>query len=142
LNNSNNDFRRPVCLAAMLLLTVASIGCGGMSQAPVDVTGNISIEGKPLNEGSVIFTDTKGERAYGAIQSDGTFLVPQVLPGTFRVAVSVPQRRRPRGNNADPNRGTRPMPVPVPNRYSSVDSSGLQFEIDAEKPDLTIELKR
>ncbi|QDU75500.1 hypothetical protein Pan97_25330 [Bremerella volcania] len=142
MNNPTFDIQGRWSFALLLMLTAVSLGCGGMTQAPVDVSGNISIEGKPLNQGSVIFTDKKGERAYGEIQPDGSFLVPQIVPGTFRVSVSVPQRRRGRGENADPARGARPMPVPVPSRYASVDSSGLEFEIDAKKPDVTIQLKR
>jgi len=141
LNNFHNNIGRPSNFI-LLMLMVATIGCGDMSQAPIDVSGQISIAGKPLNQGSVIFTDQKGERAYGEIQPDGSFSVPQIMPGTFRVSVSVPQRRRPRGETPDPVRGTRPMPVAIPTRYSSVDSSGLQFEIVPEKPELTIELER
>ncbi|WDI42075.1 hypothetical protein [Bremerella sp. P1] len=142
MSNSKSDTSRIAGFVLLLTLAAVSLGCGGMAQAPIDVTGNISIEGKPLNEGAVIFTDQKGERSYGEIHSDGSFVVPQVVPGTFRVAVSVPQRRRVKGDNADPARGARPMPVPVPPRYASVDSSGLQFDIAPEKPELTIELKR
>jgi len=134
--------KRGAGFVLLLTLAVTTLGCGGSSEAPVNVSGNISIEGTPLNQGAIIFTDQKGERAYGEIQSDGTFLVPQVVPGTFRVAVSVPKRRRSRVENADPARGARPLPVPVPTRYESVDSSGLEFQINPQQPDLTIELER
>lgn len=142
MNNSTSNSKRHLSFVLIVLVVAVTAGCGGMNEAPVNVSGSISIAGKPLNQGSVILTDKKGERAYGAIQADGSFLVPQVMPGTFRVAVSVPKRRRPQGDNVDPARGARPMPVPVPTRYSSVDSSGLEFKIDSDKPDLMIELKR
>lgn len=126
----------------LITLAICSIGCGSAGPSPVDVSGNISIDGKPLNQGAIIFTDAKGKRAYGEIHSDGSFVVGQVVPGEFRVAVNVPKRRRVANQESDRERGARPQPVSIPNRYGDVDSSGLQFEITPESHDLNIELDR
>lgn len=130
-------------LLGLALVCTAAFGCGARSAPRRDLAGKISIDGKPLNQGALILTDEQGERVYADIQSDGSFVLPQVSSGQFRAAVSVPKfEARSGGKDVDPARGARPAPVPVPQKYASDDTSGLRFDIDEQTESLTIELKK
>ncbi|PQO40071.1 hypothetical protein C5Y97_07085 [Blastopirellula marina] len=130
-------------LIGLAILGAATLGCGAASSPRHNVAGKISIDGKPLNQGALILSDDQGERVYADIQSDGSFVLPQVAEGHFRASVSVPKfEMRSGGKDVDPARGARPAPVPVPKKYASDDTSGLQFDIDGQTESLTIELKK
>ncbi|TWT32880.1 hypothetical protein Enr8_26870 [Blastopirellula retiformator] len=126
-----------------MTVVAAAIGCGAGAAPVHNVAGNISIDGKPLNQGALIFTDERGEHHYAAIQGDGAFVMPQIAPGLYQASISVPKiKPRNVSKNADPVRGARPLPVPVPNRYASDDTSDLEFTIDEQTDVLSIKLTK
>jgi hypothetical protein len=67
-------------------------GCGG-STGPVTVTvsGSVSLDGKPVPSGQIIFNDVAGiEKAYAGVIKDGEFSFPSTL-GQKKVSINSPQ---------------------------------------------------
>lgn len=112
-----------------------------MGSSRIDVPGKIAIAGKPLNQGTMIFQDEQGQAVSVNINPDGTFVIPEVKPGPFQFAIEVPPPvKQVARRDADPARGARPSAIQVPKRYSKIETSGLNLEIEAGKP-LEIDLK-
>jgi hypothetical protein len=74
------------CFPVLALGLLAVVGCGSGGST---VTGNVTFNGKPVQEGYVNFypTDGKSAPAGGAIK-DGRYSVRNVAPGKNRVEVT------------------------------------------------------
>jgi len=90
------SFGRPHALFCHWVFAVVSVlilcGCGG-SEGPVTVKvkGSVSLDGKPVSSGQIIFNDVAGnEKAYAGVIQDGTFSFPSTV-GQKRVSISSPQ---------------------------------------------------
>jgi len=121
-------------------IVVILAGCGGAEPekaaslaSTVAVKGKVTLKGKPLTQGSISFEPADGGReAFGNINSDGTFTLTTfrkedgAVRGKHRVAVKAAG-----GGKKDP----------VPLKYQSYSSSGVEVDVIEDKPDITIELK-
>lgn len=71
-------------LAATFLIT-AVLGCGG----PPTVTGTVTYDGKPINQGTISFSSTDGSGSpFGATIKNGEYHAKKAQLGTRRVAVT------------------------------------------------------
>jgi len=70
-------------LAVVCTLTIAAVGCSGGSREPVgQVGGLVSIGGKPVNGGQIMFVPTSiGPTATGVIGPDGRYTLTTFKPG-------------------------------------------------------------
>jgi hypothetical protein len=84
-------------------LTAAGIvslaGCGPSTNR-LEVTGEVTLDGAPLDGGSIRFTSLHGESKYssGAMVQKGYYEVPQkhgLPPGTYHVEISAPDANAP-----------------------------------------------
>ena len=114
-------------------------GCGGDALDTVDVDGNVTIDGKPLENGIVRFVpvDEEGLLATGTIQKDGTFKLATkgtngTLRGEYKVSVvsqkideSVPERDRELGIGGKVSA--------IPKKYNDPKTSGLTETIDSTR---------
>jgi hypothetical protein len=114
-------------------------GCGrGNRLETTTVTGTVTLDGKPLTSGMVIFTPERGRAATATIQSDGTYMLGTygshdgATLGKHHVAVVARE-------GGDEMRG----PVRqsfgkwlIPPLYSDFTKSGLAFEVKADGPNL------
>jgi hypothetical protein len=78
----------------IVIVMLAIAGCGPRSDR-LEVTGNVVLDGAPLDQGSIRFTSASGEKliASGAMIRNGEFTVPQekgLTPGTYLVEISAP----------------------------------------------------
>lgn len=78
-----------VCVSLLLS------GCGGSKSKPTGtVSGKVTLNGKPLEGGSIVFfADGTGDSAFGSINKDGTYSLKHgkgtsVPAGHYRVALS------------------------------------------------------
>jgi hypothetical protein len=72
----------------LMLLVFPACGCGGPSEPPTyEVSGRVTWEGQPLEEGDIIFTaaDNASAPASGKIE-DGTYRI-RSLPGKKLVSI-------------------------------------------------------
>jgi hypothetical protein len=118
--------------AVVLLLMALVAGCGQDSKLG-SVHGTVRLDGNPLKSGSVQFTPAAGRAATGTIQTDGTYTLGTygssdgALIGTHKVAIiayDVSGPQRPAYEMI--NQKSKPL---VPQRYMSVGTSGLTFDV-------------
>jgi hypothetical protein len=80
-------------LSLVLCAVIALTGCGPKSDR-VAVNGSVTLNGEPLDGGSIQFTSL-GERKLngGAVVSGGQYNIPQpkgLLPGKYHVEINAP----------------------------------------------------
>lgn len=103
---------------------------GGGKKAPKpaagagQVTGAITLDGKPLAGGEIALVGADGLVHRGAIKADGTYQVKDLAPGTFKITV--------KGDKA----------VTVPKKYAEPSTSALTFEVRAGDNTLDIRLMK
>lgn len=78
------------------MASVLIVGCGPTSDR-LRIRGEVRLDGKPIDRGSIRFTPMDGGQSLsaGAMIRDGEFDVPQergLPPGTYRLSVSSPDR--------------------------------------------------
>ena len=139
-------------LAALLLGLglVPLVGCGG---GTAEVTGTVTVKNQPLANGTVTFFPEKGEPV-AAFVDNGAYSVPSVPYGTYRVAVVPtpegmtvttgksgrtlkPGEVDPTAKSAPPKKAAAPK---FPEKYHSVDTSGLTCQVDRSKVTFPIAL--
>jgi hypothetical protein len=106
-------------------------GCGSRSYEleTAPVTGNVTVDGKMLDRGTIVFVSPRGRTSSGEISSDGTFKLSTysvddgAIVGENKVAVFV-------GTSSELDNPPT-VKSPIPERYSSASTSGLSFEVKA-----------
>ncbi len=90
-------WNRCVCALALAAVVLLSAGCGKTdSQGRLAVTGTVTFQGKPLDQGTILFTplDPKAGAPAGATIKDGKFAIDAqkgLAPGKYRVGISSPE---------------------------------------------------
>jgi hypothetical protein len=109
------------------LLTAALAGCGGAELG--EVSGNVSYDGAPIEEGAISFipTDGKGPSG-GAMIKGGKYTAKNVALGLCKVSISSGKVS---SQKADDMKGpTSPKIIElVPSKYNK--STELQFDVKA-----------
>jgi len=85
--------------ATVAVITVSLAGCGKRSDR-LAVSGEVTLDGAPLDQGSIRLTSTGTGKLFasGAMIHDGKFQIPQekgLPPGTFHVEISAPDTAAP-----------------------------------------------
>ncbi len=154
-------------LASMAYL----VGCGGPNyKARAIVKGKVSIGGKPLTAGSVSFYNKQNVSGTATIDTKGNYNMPDAPIGECTITVSVPKMPMggpsgmmspfggPGGGAAavkgmksvDPSGSGKSisimgeMPaqiVPIPEKYSKPDTSGLTYKVEKGEHTFDIDLK-
>ena len=120
------------------LVVVMLIGCGGK---PATVSGVVTLDGKPLQRGTVGFTPVaSGMRAAGVIDSEGKYSLSTNRDAGLEIgeyAVTVVSREPGPENAQGP-----PMPGPyiTPQHYAVESTSGLKFKVDGGSNTIDIAL--
>jgi hypothetical protein len=115
---------RLFCAIAVISLT----GCSrSHERETAKVSGIVTLDGKPLTRGTVMFVPAAGRAGTGVIAADGSYQLTTYQPddgalvGSHKVSVAIPL-----GSETAPAAAS-----PIPQRYSSAESSGLTFEVKA-----------
>jgi hypothetical protein len=117
------------------LATAALSGCG---PSKASITGTVKFSGEPLPSGTITFTSDAGTKPVkGSAITNGKYTIPDFPAGPAKV--SVVTTPPPTGRGAPPSGApAMPMPsgasapgkyVPIPQRYSSPDKSGLTYTV-------------
>ena len=119
---------------ACLLLALA--GCGGEESVPrTAVSGTVTLQGKPLEEGIILFTPlAKGPSAGGDIRQ-GKYQLPQEKgpsPGEYRVEIRAYRGTGKKRRDEASGTVTEEMVSIIPDRYNS--KSSLRAEVKADGP--------
>lgn len=114
--------RRLQSLLGVLFAVVFVVGCGDSGPKTYVVEGTVTIDGKPLPAGTVMFIpEGSGPYATGKVDKDGKYRA-EVIEGRHLIAVSsVDYPEGPEG----------PVVQLAPSMYSSEQTSGLSAEVKA-----------
>ncbi len=114
---------------ALGLVTLPLLGC---AQGPEsgEVEGTVTLNGKPLTAGSVVFS-TKDGIGPGAIDKDGTYYAPHVPAGEATVTVIVPPWMP----------GSKTAAPAVPKKYLDPATSDLKTTIRPGTNSFNVDLK-
>jgi len=130
-----------------IIFLVGITGCSGKQQQleTAPVSGIVTLDGKVVTQGSVIFTPPQGWPAKGELDAEGRFTLSTYKQGDGAIvgghAVAVIAE-----SGVDPSEHfERPPPAPVkwliPERYGSRTTSGLTAEVKSGEPnEVTLEL--
>lgn len=144
---------RTITLVATAVFAALAPGCSGEKFG--ELSGTVSLMGQPLRSGVVTFFPSEGE-PFAATVENGTFAVSNARYGEYRVTVTPSVEspevwagaggRKMKPGEVDPTAtapkgGSAPKPAqPIPEKYQSVDTSGLSCTIDQPKVTLPVAL--
>lgn len=132
---SKEVIRNIACLAILL---GAAVGCGPKTDR-LPISGKVTLDGVPLDSGSIRFSSKPGEKlqAAGAMIHQGAYEVPAekgLLPGVFIVQMSSPDLNAPQimigGENGSPRFPVAPERVPP--EYSEGSEKTIELTPDGE----------
>lgn len=120
----------------------SQFGCSG-SDLGAEVSGTVTLDGKPVGPGTVVFAEASGASnpSDGAIQPDGSYALktanlPGIAPGKYRAAVTVFE-------DVKTAPGERSFALPkyvTPEKYANLDTSGLEYDVKPGKNPIDIAL--
>jgi len=128
-------------LVALLLLSLA--GCGERRSGTAIVRGKVTLNGKPVPNGTVNFIPEMGPAATGEIQPDGSYTLTTYKPadgavvGAHKVVIVA------MADNAGllPEART-PLPPPiVPVKYTSLATTDLTAQVEDKENTINFDLK-
>jgi hypothetical protein len=115
---------------------VAALGCGDGRPSRVPISGQVTIDGKPLAFGSVLFRPKNGRAAGGSLDANGRYVLScfakgdGAIVGEYSVGIS--------GNE---QLGETSQRWHAPKKYSDPATSGLTATVDEPRDDLNFDLK-
>jgi hypothetical protein len=116
-------------------------GCGDSGIKKITVNGSVEYKGKRLSSGMLQFHGPDGAYSASMIQTDGTYIMTDVVPGETKIAVM----NTPQGTDSSSGKGTSsakgPPPIELPDKYRNADTSGVKYTITPETRELHIEIK-
>lgn len=129
-------------VASCATLTLA--GCGN-SLGTVPITGKVMYQGKPLADGTVLYSpvDPNGRQGRGELKPDGTFVISTnadqgAMPGEYKVVILALEP-----HPGEPGRdGTNPNAAPpkiergfvIPEKYTTPEETPFQDQVDSSHP--------
>jgi len=126
--------------AALAVCCLVICGCGSEQIETAEVSGVVTLDGKPLEQGTVTFTPSAGRGATGQIATDGRFTLSTydngdgAIVGTHKIAVICSEEIAGRQSNSESlDAGLMPAPQRslIPAKYTNDSTSGLTFEVKA-----------
>lgn len=76
--------------SALVLVGVLGVLLPGCSRPTGSISGKVTYQGKPLKGGNVSFQSTEGRESFAAtIGEDGTYSVPKIIGGSYKVCVET-----------------------------------------------------
>lgn len=132
--------RRFAVAMGFALLVFGSSGCGS---GQGDVSGKVTLDGKPLKWGTVLIEGPDGSAKQGNIDSNGEYAIRGISAGDAKVAVNSPDPKSvtsPKGGKATSFPDVSDW-FPIPKQYEGLATSGLKFGIKGGKNTINIELK-
>jgi hypothetical protein len=130
-------------LAITTLILSTAAGCGPSFGT---VEGMVTIDGKPANNGTVIFSGARNLHAAGVIRPDGSYVAQKVPVGDVKVVIHQmvmlaggPDRSGPLNGLENPD-ATASQLVPIPKKYQNIETSNLTCTVTGGTNRFDIEL--
>jgi hypothetical protein len=120
-----------------LAFTIVSIsGCGDNLPKRVPVSGQVFLDGKPLEYGAIQIYPKEQRMAGGRLDSHGKFTI-----GTFTDNDGCFMGKHPVTVNGSEGINSSKMRWYAPKKYANVETSGLEIDIPGPLNDVKIDLK-
>jgi hypothetical protein len=123
---------RPLAAGLFVVGLVFAAGCGS-DPGRGSVKGKITVGGKPLAKGAIVFIPTTGNRdPYTAAITNGEYAMPDMPGGPAKVYISPPLTEEPPPvDKGDVVPSARPgrKKVVVPDKYQNPETSGLSLTV-------------
>src|SRR5688572_27462019 len=108
-------------MALMRLAFLPLVLCLGCNEQRYELTGHVHYRGTPLASGTISLVGADGKAAHSAIGGKGQFILRDVPPGKARLSV--------KSHGAVPEALGGSKSVPIPARYGTPETSGLEVEV-------------
>lgn len=126
-------------------LTVVVLAAAGCAPSRATLSGKVTMRGKPITAGTVVFVGANNQIATGKLDEEGRYVAQRVPMGSLKVAV---QTLRPKQlqTMAEQSKGASGLPnrlknlVPVPQKYADPETSGLTCEVNQSQLEHDIDL--
>jgi hypothetical protein len=119
----NHRYRVGV-FTSLLVLVLAAAGCGS---SPATVSGKVTLQGKAVTSGVVVFVGDNNQVAIGKLDGEGLYVAPRVPMGNLKVAVQTFRRGE-------------EVKAVVPEKYADPEKSGLSCAIQQGRQEYNIDL--
>ncbi|HLW65912.1 MAG TPA: carboxypeptidase-like regulatory domain-containing protein [Gemmataceae bacterium] len=139
---------------SLALLGMAMAAFTGCADSKADVKGKVTYNGKTVDKGEVTVMSAKGTTHYGAIQSDGTYVIKGVPPGAAKVKVGwvddsaiefnkqlAAKMRENKGGGIPKDMEKPKNTIASPEKYNDYDKSGLTVDVKSPTTEFNIDLK-
>ena len=122
----------PVCATCIVLVSLLSAGCGGSTDAPdlFPVTGKVTFDGEPVEEGRIQFRQKEGShRAFSGQIVKGEYRL-EAEPGPMDVQIYASRPVPGKFDTSNPDEDPQPVgEMYIPEKYNS--RSELTAEVSA-----------
>ena len=129
------------------ILVCCALGCGKSGPPLAKVGGNVTLNGKPVTAGIVIFQSADGlVNVMGDLDANGNYELKThdaagIAPGKYRISLKPPAPNYETPPLADAGqRDPRPQDKTIAQRYWSADTSGLTADVTLEKTQYDLQL--
>ena len=133
--------RNHLWLCGVVAMCLVATGCGRRITL-VPAEGRVTLDGKPIEFGSVMVQPAAGPAAQGKINGDGTFRLGTFKPDDGAIPGTATVRVMCRKDVTQPGGEKAYGPSLIPDRYTRFDTSGITVEIKAGMTPLEISLSR
>ena len=128
-------------IAAAACWALSLSGCGASKPPSYDVTGTVTFEGAPVEEGSVLFEDPATGAAKQVPLEPGGKYTLNLPPGNYNVALTPPLGEgRSRGDTPE-DADYKPVPN-IPRKYWNVRASGFTADVDEGNTTFTFDMTK
>ncbi len=113
------------------LFALAALVLAGCGRPTGSVTGKVTYQGKPLKAGNVAFVTADGGRSFASgLTPEGTYTVPDLLGGEYKVCVETNSFKPPAPTGSAPvvPKGAKTGPPPganIPEGYTPSDPAAM-----------------
>ncbi len=144
-----NDLSHPLFRCALFIVSMSCLltsGCGSDGPQKFAISGQVSYDGQPVNNGNIGFVPTEAstDKAVGADVVDGRYEIPRYEgphQGTYKVVIYA---ERPSGRKLQADEGSSErideLVQYIPEIYNS--RSTLTVEISGDRDDLNFDLEK
>ncbi len=108
-----------LCAGVSAVACLLLAGCLGSGDGLVPVTGEVSFDGTPVEDGRIQFRSLEGDRrAYSGVIEDGTYNV-RVEPGTASVEIRASRLIEGKFDESNPGERAPMGEMYIPEKYNS-----------------------
>jgi len=130
---------RSICLSAGFVIAICLLaGCGGEAGPKIfPVTGQVTLDGKPLVKAMVQFRPVDGRSSYAETDAEGRFTLsysarqPGALPGSHQVLITTASETETPASEQQETPQTVFTPEKLPKRYNA--ESKLTATVEPKK---------